>query len=956
MAGERVLGSMLVKIIGQNAEFDTSIDKSESKLESFGKAAGKTGGNLTKFITLPLVGIGVAAVKSASDMESAQIAFETLLGSGEKAKTLLGQLKQFASTTPFEFQDLAQGAKTLLSFGINAEKILPITKQLGDIALGDSEKFKSLSLVFGQITSTGRLMGQDLLQLINVGFNPLQEISKKTGESMAELKKRMEAGGISADEVADAFKSATSEGGRFFEGTEKLGKSFAGQLSTLKDDAADLARSFGELILPTLKDIVKSVSAVIQEFNKLDPETKKTIVNFALAAAAAGPLVLGLGKVTGAISGIVKAVDVARTAISGLATLNPVFLWAGAIGLAIAAVSSLGEAIKNINKDTENAIAKEFGFKLFDQAKTLQENSAQFRIARGELAKYADTVKRLGGDLNNTEGDLRTTKQLTSEQLNELGRALSKYQLLSPTVKEFEEKLHAQLIETEKAKKGQAELNDELQNGEAKTSSLSKAIAYQNTLIAQGAITEEEGLSNKIKLREDEIDAIIKTGAANGKLSSEQLAQISSLNALNKENKDRLDALKKSSDEYFDSLAEGYLESADAALAYLAELDAQDEAETKRQQSLDELADSYLASADEAIAFLEGTTTVAEDEFQKTITIASQVGAKIVEIFSGVVDLINSANKKRADEDISQLERERDAAEEILDQQLDAQKDALELRQQREKKALDERVNAQLAAVDKELQATLFAAGLAEAATVDQYKTAIAQAEAAGDAEKAAELEKDLQKLKIIQGFEEEKKKIDEQAVKDKEALDASQKAADKLADENAAKQREDLEKKFQNKILKIQFDQQHAAWQLSIANAIASAAQAIIVGFAQLGPIGGAIAALTTATLTATQLGIIANNEPKLPQLAEGGIVMPQTGGVNAIIAEAGQPEAVIPLDRMNEFIDNRGFGGGVSQSSESFPISLTIKLSERQLYKGIFQATRNRDVLIDASAVVNS
>ena len=77
-------------------------------------------------------------------------------------------------------------------------------------------KLSSLTLAFSQVQSTGRLMGQDLLQMIGQGFNPLQIISEKTGRSMADLKKDMENGAISADMVTEAFKIATSEGGRFF--------------------------------------------------------------------------------------------------------------------------------------------------------------------------------------------------------------------------------------------------------------------------------------------------------------------------------------------------------------------------------------------------------------------------------------------------------------------------------------------------------------------------------------------------------------------------------------------------------------------------------------------------------------------------------------------------------------------------------------------------------------------
>jgi tape measure domain-containing protein len=146
------------------------------------------------------VGIGGWGLKLAADAEMSQVAFETMLGSAEKAKKMLADLKEFGAKTPFEFPQLRDNAKLLLNFGISADQIMPTLQMLGDVAGGDGEKLNGLTLAFAQMSSAGRLMGQDLLQMINAGFNPLQEISRTTGESMADLKKRMEAGGITVEE------------------------------------------------------------------------------------------------------------------------------------------------------------------------------------------------------------------------------------------------------------------------------------------------------------------------------------------------------------------------------------------------------------------------------------------------------------------------------------------------------------------------------------------------------------------------------------------------------------------------------------------------------------------------------------------------------------------------------------------------------------------------------------
>ena len=171
-------------------------------------------------------------------MEQYITSFGTMLGSAEKAQNMISQIKKFAAETPFELPDLAKGAQTLLAFGTAEEKVLPIMKMLGDVSQGNKEKFDGLTLAFAQCQSTGKLMGQDLLQMINQGFNPLNEISKMTGKSVAQLKEEMSKGAISAEMVAAAFEHATSEGGQFYNAMEAQSKTFSGQLSTLKDNVS----------------------------------------------------------------------------------------------------------------------------------------------------------------------------------------------------------------------------------------------------------------------------------------------------------------------------------------------------------------------------------------------------------------------------------------------------------------------------------------------------------------------------------------------------------------------------------------------------------------------------------------------------------------------------------------------------------------------------------------------
>lgn len=181
-----------------------------------------------------------------SEIQSLSTSFETLLGSKEKADELFGQIRKFATSTPMQLNDLAAGAQTMLGFNIEAKKVMPMLQAIGDISMGDAQKFNSLTLAFSQMSATGKLMGQDLLQMINAGFNPLAVMSEKTGKSIATLKEEMSAGSISAKQIEQAFIDATSEGGKFHGMLDKQSKTLKGALSNLQGAFADMLNDMGE--------------------------------------------------------------------------------------------------------------------------------------------------------------------------------------------------------------------------------------------------------------------------------------------------------------------------------------------------------------------------------------------------------------------------------------------------------------------------------------------------------------------------------------------------------------------------------------------------------------------------------------------------------------------------------------------------------------------------------------
>lgn len=240
------------------------------------------------------VGFGAAGIKEFGNqiiqvrkkMQSLQVSFETLLGSQQKANKMFGELRQFAATTPLMLDSLAQGAQTMLAFNIDAEKVVPTLKQIGDISMGDSEKFKSLTLAFSQMSATGKLMGQDLLQMINAGFNPLTEISKRTGKSISVLKDEMSAGAISVEMVTQAFADATGEGGQFNGMLEKQGETLAGQFNQLQGAIDDMFNTIGEQSEGVISKAVGGVQLLVENYEKVGKVIAALIATYGTYKAA----------------------------------------------------------------------------------------------------------------------------------------------------------------------------------------------------------------------------------------------------------------------------------------------------------------------------------------------------------------------------------------------------------------------------------------------------------------------------------------------------------------------------------------------------------------------------------------------------------------------------------------------------------------------------------------------
>ena len=246
----------------------------DTKLESEGVSTGMS--TVKKLFTAGMgfvvakhaVGLAKMGIAYNSQMQDFQSKFKVLLGSASKANKHVAELRKLAMKTPFRTTDLAAASQQLLAFGVNSKSVSGHLRRLGDISLGNKEKFQQLGLVFGQVSSQGKLMGQDLLQFINAGFNPLKELSKMGRGTYQELKDQMAQGKISFQDVQAAIEHATSKGGQFFNGMKEGSKTFAAQVDALKGNLEILAGNAVKPLYNLLTRIVPHLGAVASKLNK----------------------------------------------------------------------------------------------------------------------------------------------------------------------------------------------------------------------------------------------------------------------------------------------------------------------------------------------------------------------------------------------------------------------------------------------------------------------------------------------------------------------------------------------------------------------------------------------------------------------------------------------------------------------------------------------------------------
>ena len=429
-----------IPITGDNKGFVNTLNDTRDKVRSTARDIEKSGMSIEQtFEKIKFAAAGALAgmsvknlisdiIRVRGEFQRADTAIQTMLGSKEKADELLSKVRDYAKISPLEFGDITRATQMMIGFNIEADKVPGFIKAIGDVSMGESGKFNSLTLAFSQMSATGKLMGQDLGQMINAGFNPLSVMAEKTGKSIAELKEQMSKGAISADMVRQAFIDATSEGGKFHGMLEAQSKTLAGAYSNLQGAISDMFNSLGEQSEGIMAGAINAATVLAQNYEKVGKVIMSLVATYGTYKAAVMAVTAiqaiqttGVGALTAAETvhyGWLVLCEKAQKMLNATMLANPYVLVATLVaGLATSyflikeRTDEVAEANKKLNvsyQDTQAQIKSEQANidTLFDKLRKAKSGTEEYKTVKDQI------ISQYGKYLNGLDNEIATLKNV----------------------------------------------------------------------------------------------------------------------------------------------------------------------------------------------------------------------------------------------------------------------------------------------------------------------------------------------------------------------------------------------------------------------------------------------------------------------------------------------------------------------------------------------------------------
>lgn len=258
-----------------------AIERRINRMQGTGKQKSMMGAFIGGNLVAGGISSGIALAKQITmDSLNASMAysmqersFQVLARDAKKGKELAAELRSMKQST-LVGGGVYANAQTMMGFGVSERDVVRKLREVGDVGMGDQDRMQYLSLARAQVTAAGKLMGQDLLQFINAGFNPLSVMAErwkdfgfKTKVSIGELKELMSEGKISSGMVDKAFELATSKGGQFYKMMEQIGDTSGGKMLKMKGNWAAMQIDIGNSLMPMASQFMEAAAKAMHFVN-----------------------------------------------------------------------------------------------------------------------------------------------------------------------------------------------------------------------------------------------------------------------------------------------------------------------------------------------------------------------------------------------------------------------------------------------------------------------------------------------------------------------------------------------------------------------------------------------------------------------------------------------------------------------------------------------------------------
>jgi tape measure domain-containing protein len=331
------LGDLIVRVGADTREFNRELGKIQRKIRETSDNIMDMGKAMSMGVTLPIAGLGAAAVKAAADLETMETQFISLTGGAEQAAAMVDQLNQFAAATPFQIEEIAGAARQLLAAGTDISQVNEQLQFLGDIAATSGSSIEDITAIFAKVQAKGKVELENLNQLAERGIPIFKALSDATGLPADQLG----AGAVSVQQFNDVLRGFAQEGGFAAGAMERLSQTAAGKFSTAMDNLKQAGAEIGRILLPYVTAAIDKVTQLAAKFMNLDEGTQKTIVAIAALAASIGPALIGFaafGQAMVGVQGAMKLAKIETIALNATLLTNPITGVAVAIAAAIALI------------------------------------------------------------------------------------------------------------------------------------------------------------------------------------------------------------------------------------------------------------------------------------------------------------------------------------------------------------------------------------------------------------------------------------------------------------------------------------------------------------------------------------------------------------------------------------------------------------------------------------------